>query len=77
MAYWFLKALVQRTAFDKVLRHWTFNVAKNLEYEGYQIGLASIFCTFFDKNLSGSGAAIISNKFSIMNESMLNQELAE
>ena len=36
-------------ASDKVLRDKIFNIAKNLKYDGYQRGLASMVYKFFDK----------------------------
>ena len=42
MAYGDFKNLAKRTASDKVLRDKAFNIAKNLKYDGYQRGLASI-----------------------------------
>ena len=55
MAYGDLKDLARRTAPDKVLRDKAFNIAKNPRYRGYQRGLASMGCKFFDKKISGSG----------------------
>ena len=37
------------TASDKILREKTFNIAKNLKYDGYQKNLASMIYKFFDK----------------------------
>ena len=45
-----------------------FSTAKNLKYDGYGRGLASMVYIFFDKNTSGSA---------IKNESISNKELAE
>ena len=61
MAYGDFKDLTRRTASDKILHHKAFNIAKNLKYDGYQRGLASMVYKFFDKKSSGSG---------IKNESM-------
>ena len=57
MAYGDFKDLQRRTASDKVLRNKAFNIAKNPKYGGYQRGLTSIFCKFFNKRSKGSGAA--------------------
>ena len=38
------KDLPRRTTSDKVLRDKAFNIAKNLNYTGYQRSLSSIFC---------------------------------
>ena len=51
MAYGDLKDLTRRTAFDKILRDTTFNIAKNLKYDRYQRGLVSMVYKFFDKQL--------------------------
>ena len=50
-----LKDLTRRTAFDTKLHHTTFNIAKNLKYDGYQRDLVSMVYKFFDKQTSGSG----------------------
>ena len=55
MAYVDLKDLAKRTAADKFLRDKAFNIAKNLKYDGYQRGLASMIYNFFDKNTKGGG----------------------
>ena len=49
MAYGDFKDLARRTASDKVLRDKAFNIAKNLRYNGYQRGLASMVYKCFDK----------------------------
>ena len=46
MAYGDCKDLARRTASDKVLRDKAFNIPKNLKYDGYQIGLASVLQIF-------------------------------
>ena len=51
MAYGDFKYLSRRTVSDKILRDKTFNIAKNLKYDGYQRGLTSMIYTFFDKKL--------------------------
>ena len=55
MAYGDFKDLEKRTATDKVLRDKAFNIAKDLQYDGYQRGLASMVYTFFDKKTAGRG----------------------
>ena len=55
MAYGDFKNLARRTASNKVLRNKAFNIAKNLKYDGYQRGLASMVYKFSDKKTSGSG----------------------
>ena len=68
MFYGSFKDLTRRTASDKVLRDKAFNIAKNTKYDGYQRGLASVVCKFFDKKTSGSF---------IKNENISNKELAK
>ena len=58
MAYRDFKDLVKRTASIRVLRDRTFNIAKNIKYDGYQRGLASMIYTFFDRKSKGSGFKI-------------------
>ena len=65
MAYGKSKDLVKRTQSDKVLRDKAFKIASNPKYDGYQRGLPSMVCKFFDKKSKGSG---------IINE--LNYQLA-
>ena len=47
IAYEHFKDLARRTVSDKVLRDKAFNFAKNLKYDGYQKGLASIIYKIF------------------------------
>ena len=49
------KDLINRTEADKVLRDKAYDIASNPEYDGYQRGLASMVCKFFDKKSTGSG----------------------
>ena len=58
MAYGDFKDLKGRAFSDKVLRDKALNIAKNLKYDGYQRGLASMVYTFFDKKSKGSGVNI-------------------
>ena len=55
IAYGYFKDLAKRTAADKILRDNAFNIAKDLTYDGYQRGLASMVYKFFDKKTAGSG----------------------
>ena len=55
MAYGDFKDISRRTASDKVLGDKAFNIAKNLTFDGYQRGLASVVYRFFHKNSTGSG----------------------
>ena len=68
MAYWDLKDLTRRTAFDEILHDKAFYIAKNLKYVGYQRRLASMVYTFFDKKTSGG---------TVKKENISNKELAE
>ena len=54
---------------DKVLKDKAFNIAKNLKYDGYQRGLASMVYKFFDKKSKGSGV--------VNNEIKQNLQLAK
>ena len=54
MAYGDFKDL-ERTASDKIFRDKAFNIAKNLKYDGYQRGLASMVYKCFDEKSTGSG----------------------
>ena len=68
MSYGDFKDLAKRTAADKVLRDKAFNIAKDLKYDGYQRGLASMVYRFFDRKAKVSG---------IKNEIKQNEQLAE
>ena len=68
MAYEDFKDLTRRTASDKILRDKAFNIDKNLRYDGYQRGLASIVYKSFDKKNSDR---------TVENEDVSNKELAE
>ena len=69
MAYGDFKDLVKRTASVKVLRDKTFNIAKNLTYDGYQKSVASLVYNFFDKKKTKvSGVATLAKKSAIKNE---------
>ena len=56
-AYAYHKDLINRTKSDKVLRDKAYNIASNLEYGGYQRGLASMVYKCFEKKSMGSGIA--------------------
>ena len=82
MAYGDFKDLTRRTASDKILHHKAFNIAKNSKYDGYQRGLASMVCKFFDKKASATRARpetiATENKVAggaIKNKIMSNKEL--
>ena len=55
MVYGYFKDLNRRMFTDKVLRDKAFNIAKDLKYDGYQRGLASMVYKCFDKKTTGSG----------------------
>ena len=65
MAYGDFKDLTKRTAADKFLRDKAFNIAKDLKYDGYQRGLASLVYKFFDKKTKKSGVTTLANKSAI------------
>ena len=67
MPYRDFKGLARRTASDKVLRDKGFSIAKSPNYYGYQRGIASMFCKFFDKMSAGGGVNMHAN----------NEKLAE
>ena len=47
--------LKKRTVADKILKNKAFNIAKDLKYDWYQRGLASMVYKFLDKKSEGSG----------------------
>ena len=49
IGYGGFKDLAKITASDKFLGDKAFNIAKNLKYDGYLTGLASMVCKSFDK----------------------------
>ena len=51
----------RRTKSDKILRDKPFPMASNLEYDGYQGGLAS-HTHFFDKKSTGSVGDFVTNE---------------
>ena len=51
MAYGKSKDLAERTQSDKVLRDKTFKIVSDPKYDGYQRGLTSMVCKFFDKKI--------------------------
>ena len=67
------KNLTKRTIADKILRDKAFNIAKDTKYDGYQRGLASMVCRFFDSKIEGSGAKNVNNT----KLTPQNQQLAE
>ena len=67
MAYGISKDLAKRTQSDKVLRDKSIRIVRDLKYDGYQSGLASMNYKFFDKKSSGSGIANESN-YQLANE---------
>ena len=51
MAYGDFEDLTRRTASNEILHDRTFNIVKNLKYDGYHRGHASMVYKFFDKKL--------------------------
>ena len=75
MAYTDFKDSARRTAPDKKLRDKASNIAKNLKYDGYQCGIASMVYKFFDeKSASLAGKSVPGG--AIKNEIITNTELA-
>ena len=70
MAYGDFKDIKRRTASDKILRDKSFNIAKNLKYDGYQRSLTSMVYKFFDKKSAGGG--IVNNNNNNNNNSNNN-----
>ena len=68
MAYGDFKNLIRRMISDKILHDKAFSITKNLKYDRYLHGVASMVYRFFDKKTS-SGV--------IENENMSNKKLAE
>ena len=68
MAYGDFKDLAKRTAANKVLRDNAFKIATDQKYDGYQRGLASMVCKFFDKKSSGSGLPSNKENIQLANE---------
>ena len=75
MAYGDFEDLKKRRAADNFATDKAFNITKNLKYDGYQKGLASMVYKFFDKKTKGSGVTI-SNKSAIKSIPQ-NEQLAE
>ena len=65
MAYRDFKELTKIKAADKVLRDKAFNIPKDLKYDGYYRGLASMVYKFFDKKTAGVGLTTHANKSAI------------
>ena len=55
MAYGDFKDLTRRVASDKILHDKAFSIAINPKYDGYQRGLTTMVCNFYDKKTFGSG----------------------
>ena len=68
MAFGDFKDLARRTASYKILRDKAFDIAKNLKYDGYQRGLASLVYKFFDKKSASSGVNIHANNKKLAEE---------
>ena len=73
MAYGDYKDLARRTDSDRILRDKAFNIAKNLKYDGYQRGLASMVYEFFDKKVTGGG--IVNNNNNNNNNNKIKQNI--
>ena len=73
MAFGDFTDLARRTASDKFLRDKAFDIAKNLEYDGYKRALASMVYKFFDKKAASSGVATLGNKSAFNNEELAGE----
>ena len=74
------KDLTKRTVADKILKNKAFDIAKDLKYDGYQRGLASMVYKFFeskvaspDKKSEGSGAKHVNTKLIPQNEQLVEE----
>ena len=66
---WIMEILIVLIyASDKILWNTEFNFDKNSKFDGYQRGIASTVCNFFDKKTSGR---------QVKNENMSDKQLAE
>ena len=72
-AYSDSKDLTKRTVADKILKNRAFNIAKDLKYDGYQRGLASMVYKFFDSKALGSGAKRVNTNITPQNEQLANE----
>ena len=63
-----IKDLITRTASDKLFPDKVFNIAKNQNNDGYQLGIASMVYNFFNKTTCGE---------TIKNDIICNRELTE
>ena len=63
------KDLINGTEAEKVLKD-AYDIASNPEYDGYQRGLASMVCKFFDKKSAGSGINTIKSSSSILTDEL-------
>ena len=75
ITYGDFKDLKKRTASDKILRDKVFNIVKNLKYDGYQRGLASLVYKFFDKKSAGGG--IVNNNNNNIENNNNNNEIKQ
>ena len=75
------KDLTKITIADKILKNKAFNIAKDPKYDGYQRGLASMVCKFFDKksasladkSIKGSGVTTLTNKSLSQNQQLAKE----
>ena len=72
-AYSNSKDLTKRTVADKILKNRAFNIAKDLRYDGYQRGLASMVYKFFDKKSAVSGAKHVNTKLTPQNQELVEE----
>ena len=72
-AYSDSKDLIKRTVADKILKNKAFDIAKDLKYDGYQRGLASMVYKVFDKKSKGSGAKHVNTKLIPQNQQLAKE----
>ena len=74
-AYAVHKHLINRTEADKFLRDKAYNIVSNPKYDGYQKGLASMVCKFFDKKSTAGPSSLERTGSGIASSSILADEL--
>ena len=74
-AYAVHKDLINRTEADKFLRDKAYNIVSNPKYDGYQKGLASMVCKFFDKKSTAGPSSLERTGSGIASSSILADEL--
>ena len=76
MAYGDFKDLTKRATSNKILHNKAFIITKNLKYDRYQPGIASMVYKFFDKTSASIADQSVSSS-GIKSDNISNKELAE